>query len=109
MYDVKCPYCDVEIEICHDDGYGMEEGEWHQWQCHKCDKFFVFDTNISIDHTAKKADCLNGEPHKYEKTHTWPKEYARMRCVECGDETPLPKGETIDNRAAETGSPKVSR
>ena len=30
MSDEKCPYCGHEIEICHDDGYGYEEGVKHQ-------------------------------------------------------------------------------
>ncbi len=91
MYDVRCPYCDAEIEISHDDDYGMEEGEWHEWQCHKCDKFFVFDTCISITHTAQKADCLNGGEHDYKKICEYPSERTLVCCTMCGNKKLLPK------------------
>ncbi len=26
MKDINCPYCDAELDICHDDGFGYEEG-----------------------------------------------------------------------------------
>lgn len=90
MKDVNCPYCDAEQEINRDDGYGMDEDDLYNQQCSKCDKYFVFTTAISIDHFAEKADCLNGSLHDYEKTHTYPPEFARLRCTMCGDEKPLP-------------------
>jgi hypothetical protein len=30
MNDIECPYCDAENEVCHDDGYGYEEGKAHE-------------------------------------------------------------------------------
>lgn len=84
--DVKCPYCGADVEINHDDGYGFEEGFIFSQECNWCAKEFVYTFCIEIHYDAKRADCLNGAPHKYEKTATTPPEYARMRCVDCGDE-----------------------
>jgi len=89
MRDVECPYCGADVEINHDDGYGYEESELHQQECRKCGKTFAFTTAISVDHEAFKADCLNGDEHQYEKTKTWPPEFAKLRCKTCGDEKPL--------------------
>lgn len=50
MSDVKCPYCNTEQEINHDDGYGYEDGgEFEQW-CISCHKEFKFTTSISYDY-----------------------------------------------------------
>lgn len=86
-----CPYCDSEVEINHDDGFGYGEGEIYQYECPDCGKNFVFTTAISFYHEAEKADCLNGSEHDYRETLTFPKRYARLRCSTCGDEKPLPK------------------
>jgi transcriptional regulator NrdR family protein len=74
MSDVKCPYCGEEQEICHDDGYGYEQGEAHEQECYDCEKRFVFYTYATFVYSAGKADCLNGEDHKWTE---W-KEYSRM-------------------------------
>ncbi len=86
MSDDKCPYCDAKVEICHDDGYGYDEDEFFQQECGSCGKSFVFETSILVVHETFKADCLNGEPHKFKKTITFPPKYARMRCSTCGTE-----------------------
>ena len=98
MSDVNCPYCDAEIEINHDDGYGYAEDVAHQQECGKCGKTFVYNTSISFYYEAEKADCLNGQPHDYQPTHTCPKEYTRMRCSMCDNEramTPEEKAKFI--------------
>ena len=92
MSDTNCPYCGADIEICHDDGFGHEEGVLHEYKCPECDKGFVFETSIVFYYEAHKADCLNDGEHKYEETHTWPRKYTRLRCADCGDEQPLPEG-----------------
>ncbi len=89
MSDVKCPYCEGDIEIDHDDGYGYEEGEIHNQECGKCGKIFVYTTSILFYYDLEKADCLNDEEHKYEKTKTYPPQFARLRCKICGDEKPM--------------------
>jgi len=85
MADVNCPYCDAEIDICHDDGFGMEEDETHQYECHECLKYFVFTTSISVYHEAEKADCLNDGKHDWKPTVTSPIQYTRMRCSMCDE------------------------
>lgn len=84
MSDVKCPYCKAERDVCHDDGYGYDEGVFHEIECGKCDKKFVFQTTITFDYEATKADCLNGSPHNFKMTKTWPKRYTEMECADCG-------------------------
>ena len=83
MSDVKCPYCETEQEICHDDGYGYEQEEAHQQECGECEKNFVYYTSISFYYNAEKADCLNGSDHKFKAMSTYPKEYTKMICVDC--------------------------
>jgi glutaredoxin len=86
MKDVECPYCEAEQDIDHDDGQGYTEDEIHQQWCRHCEKYFTFTTYISFSYTVGKADCLNGKPHKFKPTHTFPKEFTRMRCIDCGEE-----------------------
>lgn len=91
MSDINCPYCNAELEICHDDGFGYEEGILHQMECPRCDSYFVFETSIVFYYDAKKANCLNDGIHHYKVTGTYPSRYAKLRCDMCDDEQPLPK------------------
>ena len=65
MSDLNCPYCDAELEVCHDDGFGYEEDKAHEMECDECGKNFVFHTHISFNYHPEKADCLNGSPHDF--------------------------------------------
>lgn len=94
----KCPYCNCEIEINHDDGYGYNEGEKHQQQCRKCYKYFIFETTIIIDHKLSKADCLNGEEHNFKLVKAFPEEYSRMVCSTCDESRLISKEELINGR-----------
>ncbi len=89
-HDVNCPYCNASEEINHDDGYGYAEDETFHQECGECGKTFVYTTVTTMHYYPGKADCLNGGVHQYEKTKTWPPEYARLRCTICGEEKPLP-------------------
>jgi Zn finger protein HypA/HybF involved in hydrogenase expression len=91
--DLECPYCEKELDINHDDGFGYEEGIKHQIECPHCEKSFVFQTSISFYYEPEKADCLNGNKHNYQLTHTAPKEFSKMRCSMCDDERELNKDE----------------
>lgn len=86
MSDVECPYCGKEQEINHDDGYGYEEGKKHEQECPCCEKKFTYMTNISFWYQADVADCLNGFPHEYTPTHTYPKWRTKMKCLHCDEE-----------------------
>lgn len=83
--DLECPYCEKELEICHDDGFGYEEGVKHKMQCDGCGKHFVFETSISFYYEPEKADCLNDGNHTWKATTTFPKEYTDMECTMCGE------------------------
>jgi len=83
MSDINCPYCDVELEINHDDGAGYEEDVREEMCCYSCEKQFVFSTSVSYHYEAEKADCLNDKEHQFEITHTSPKVFSRMRCNDC--------------------------
>jgi len=65
MKDLECPYCDAELEVCHDDGFGYEEDKAHEMGCYKCGKNFTFQTHISFTYFPSKADCLNGGEHSF--------------------------------------------
>ena len=58
MSDVKCPYCNAEQEINHDDGYGYDEDESHEQQCVSCDKTFKFTPSMSFSY---KVECQEGD------------------------------------------------
>jgi len=86
--DIQCPYCGMDQEINHDDGYGYEEDELHQQECRDCEKIFTFNTHISFNYDAHKAECLNYGEHEYQLTKTFPTEFAQLRCTTCGHEKP---------------------
>lgn len=81
--DVECPYCEKWNEICHDDGFGYEEGVRHEIECAHCDKNFVFETSISFSYEGYVADCLNGDPHNFKPQKTFPREFTKMVCTDC--------------------------
>ncbi len=91
MSDFNCPYCEKPIEVCHDDGEFYEQDRLHRMECPHCDKTLVFNTTISVDHEAFKADCLNGAAHQYKETQAWPRIARVLRCATCEDEKPLPE------------------
>ena len=83
--DLECPYCETELEVCHDDGFGYEEGVNHQMECSNCEKSFVFQTSISFYYEPEKADCLNDGKHEWKPQTCYPKEFTKMECQSCGD------------------------
>jgi hypothetical protein len=86
-YDMNCPYCDAEVEVCHDDGFGYEEGVSHEMECPECEKNFVFFTEISFSYEPHRADCLNGGEHNMKKLAYAPECYPDWStCTECGKE-----------------------
>jgi len=96
MSDIKCPYCKQEQEVCHDDGFGYEEDVLHEIECCRCEKRFIFTTSISYYYSSQRADCLNGSPHKFSPTHTFPKAFTRMDCEWCGTSRELTEDERIE-------------
>jgi len=83
IMDLECPYCEKEIDD-PDDCY--EPCVDYEHECQHCEKNFVFVVEYTRHYSAKKSECLNGAPHQYKKTATYPPEFARMRCVDCGHE-----------------------
>ena len=88
MPDIKCPYCQEELYINHDDGYGYEEDETFQQTCKHCDKTFAYTTTICFYYDAERADCLNDGEHQFEKAL-----YNSLHCKVCGEVKMIPKEE----------------
>jgi hypothetical protein len=88
MDTVFCPYCDKEVEINHDDGFGYKDDEFLEMECDHCDKKFMMHVSMSFDYEGSKADCLNGGEHDWEQIHGWPKEHfiGRQKCSMCDKE-----------------------
>jgi hypothetical protein len=84
----KCPYCDAELEIDHDDGYGYDENEKHNQECRNCGKSFVYTTSMLYAYELEQADCLNEGEHSFEPIFGVPKELfvGMERCKVCGEE-----------------------
>ena len=86
MDDCYCPYCEKNngrIDDCY------EQNEVYETQCADCEKNFVFTVDYDISYDTSKAACLNGADHNYEKTQTFPPEFAKLRCTMCSHEKPL--------------------
>ena len=77
MSDVKCPYCEHEQEINHDDGYGYEEDGDYEQHCRKCDKEFKFTTSISFSYEVK---CQEGDHDMEAFGEEWPNMYQCTKC-----------------------------
>lgn len=80
MSDVKCPYCDAEQEINHDDGYGYEEGEEHEQHCYNCEKEFKFTTSISFNY---EVMCQDDDHVMQAFGDKWPGMYQCEKCDFC--------------------------
>jgi len=94
--DLECPYCEKELNICHDDGFGYAEDVKHQMECDNCGKSFVFQTSISFYYEPEKADCLNDGNHDYKMTATAPKEFTQIECTMCGERRELTDNERTE-------------
>jgi hypothetical protein len=87
MNTIECPYCNASLEVRHDDGSGYEEDKAHEMRCSQCRKNFVFHTAVSYNYTPRKADCLNGSPHRFAHwVGLWErdgKSIQSRRCYDC--------------------------
>lgn len=77
MSDIRCPYCDHEQEIDHDDGYGYEEGDDHEQECVSCEKIFNYTTSISFSYNVY---CNDDEEHDLENSESHPTLYSCTKC-----------------------------
>ncbi len=68
-YDMQCPYCGADDDVCHDDGAGYAEDEAHQHWCGHCEKTYVFQTSIDFSYEPSKADCLNTDDDLHDWKH----------------------------------------
>ena len=89
MSDINCPYCDAEIDICHDEGQGYEEDKKHSQECSNCERTFVFTTSIIFHYKAAEAPCLNEGDHEWEETKTFPRVFTEERCRICDECRPV--------------------
>lgn len=81
---VKCPYCNKEVEIDHEDGYGYQEDMIYNQECTNCENTFAYYTYIHFTYDVWKADCLNEGECKWHPTNTYPKFATQMVCPTCG-------------------------
>lgn len=88
MSDVNCPYCNAELEINHDDGYGYDEDEMHKQQCSNCRNHFAYETTIIINYEAHQAPCFNDGEHTARKIRRYGRDcvWLVMECEYCGIE-----------------------
>ena len=93
--DLECPYCEKELDVNHDDGFGYDENMKHEMECDHCGKRFVFQTSISYYYESEKADCLNDGKHDYVLSKTYPIEFSTMVCTMCDKERDLTEEERI--------------
>lgn len=102
--DIKCPYCGKEQEICHDDGYGMEEDRMHEQECRGCEKTFGYKTSIVLYYDAHAIPCMDADNkgdksrHSWKLTKTFPKEFSQMECAVCEKRRPMTEEERISNK-----------
>lgn len=97
MSAAECPYCGADNDICHDDGYGYDESQTYEQECHSCSKVFAFTICFSINYDTFQAPCMNGEDHLFEPTHTAPKWHTKMRCKYCDETRDLTEQEKIEH------------
>lgn len=100
MSDVECPYCDAEVRIDHDDGYGYEHDTNHEEYCSNCDKSFGYRTTHLFCYEAHKADCLNDGDHALRVINRGP--YLHSKCEDCDFEMDAPKVAKCPQCSAET-------
>ena len=84
MNEIECPYCEQTSEVEPDGEYGTAQHTAHEIECDHCKKNFVFTTVISFDYYPRKADCLNGSPHRLTEWSKAFPEIKRKRCLDCG-------------------------
>lgn len=92
MVDLHCPYCDCGLEVCNDDGFGLDENETWKMQCSECEKNFVFHSTLWWSYHPEKADCLNGDgPHEMQDYAHYPRVYPEWKmCRRCGHQEGKP-------------------
>lgn len=69
MFDVICPYCQHDFDVCVDDGQHCEQEAYEAEVCPNCEKTMMVGTSWYASRDAFAADCLNGDVHG----HNWHK------------------------------------
>ena len=77
MSDIKCPNCQYEQYICHDDGQGFSEDETHEQYCGSCEYYFKYTTSISYTFYAY---CAKPEDHNMELVKNHANFYHCSKC-----------------------------
>ena len=83
MSYTNCPYCKEELDIDTTDIDNIDR-TYHEYQCPECGNNFVFIGEFSLDIISHKADCLNGKPHDWKPSITYPPCFTQMKCAMCG-------------------------
>ncbi|GAB0154398.1 hypothetical protein MnBA_37980 [Marinobacterium sp. BA1] len=77
MSDVKCPSCQADQNINHDDGYGYDEDSDHKQVCNKCGYEFKFTTSIIYSYS---VHCQEGDHDMQPFGIKWP---GMFQCSKC--------------------------
>lgn len=96
MDTVECPYCEGDVEICHDDGAYYNDGESNPIECEHCEKKFMVNQEISWIFTGEKAECLNTGEHDWKKRYSekyYPNLARYEECRDCNEQRTLPANE----------------
>lgn len=88
MSDIECPYCEAD---CGTPDEHTDEGVYCEMQCPKCEKYFVYQCDYSVDYSSYKAPCLNDGEHDWDKMVGAPREFfeKKYRCKFCNEERVL--------------------
>lgn len=86
--EVNCPYCGESVAISYDEDGGFDNAYYQDKEtCSQCGKGYMCITRVTVTHQARKAGCLNGEPHQYKEIQAHPSGLGLppyRRCVDCG-------------------------
>ena len=84
----KCPYCSANQSM---DQFKSEAEQVNEYQCEKCDKYFLVQTRVEIRYDSVGSCKLNGQIHTLKKGF-----YKSFNCINCQAEFydwQLPGGE----------------
>lgn len=59
MFDVECPYCGHQFDVCTDDGAHCDQDTYESENCPECENTMMVETSWYPSRESFKAQCLN--------------------------------------------------